>query len=77
LVGWHDPNFGVRFDDSLDAIEDAVPPGSLHFGAESSLSLLSEPHLRRLRRNGCIAMLPGIESWFDLGNKSRTGRRKG
>src|SRR4029079_2863382 len=26
-VGWHDPNFGVRFDDCMDAIEAAVPPG--------------------------------------------------
>jgi len=26
----------------------------------------------RLRRNGFGAILPGIESWFDLGNKSKT-----
>jgi hypothetical protein len=76
-VGWHDPNFGVRFNDCLDAIEDAVPPGSIDFIAESSLSLLSEPHLKRLQRNGFKAMLPGIESWYDLGNKSKTGRTKG
>ena len=37
LVAWHDPNFGVRFDDYLDMIEDAVPPGSIDFVAESSL----------------------------------------
>jgi hypothetical protein len=77
LVGWHDPNFGVRFDDYLDVIEEAVPPGSIDFIAESSLSLLSEPHLKRLARNGFIALLPGIESWFDLGNKSKTGALQG
>ncbi|MDR3700243.1 MAG: hypothetical protein P4L56_11440 [Candidatus Sulfopaludibacter sp.] len=77
LVAWHDPNFGVRFDDSLDMIEEAVPPGSIDFAAESSLSLLSEPHLKRLKRNGFKALLPGIESWFDLGNKSKTGSRQG
>ncbi len=76
-VGWHDPNFGVRFDDFLDAIEDAAPPGSIDFIAESSLSLLSEPHLQRLQRNGFKALLPGIESWYDLGNKSKTGKRTG
>lgn len=76
-VGWHDPNFGVRFDDYLDAIEEAVPPGSIDFIAESSLSLLGEPHLKRLERNGFKAILPGIESWFDLGNKSKTGKRVG
>ncbi len=77
LVGWHDPNFGIRFDDYLDAIEDAVPPGSMHHLAEMSLSLLSEPHLKRLRKNGFEGILPGIESWYELGDKSRTGARVG
>ncbi|HEX6669091.1 MAG TPA: hypothetical protein VF061_06010, partial [Gemmatimonadales bacterium] len=72
VVGWHDPNFGVRFDDYMDAIERAVPPGRMRHIAESSLSLLSEPHLQRLQRNGFQALLPGIESWFALGNKSKT-----
>ena len=76
-VAWHDPNFGVRFNEFLDAIEAAVPPGSIDFIAESSLSLLNEPHLKRLQKNGFKALLPGIESWYDLGNKSRTGSVKG
>ncbi len=76
-VGWHDPNFGVRFDDYMGAIEEAVPPGRIDFFAESSLSLLSEPHLTRLRTNGFKVILPGIESWFALGNKARTGREVG
>jgi radical SAM superfamily enzyme YgiQ (UPF0313 family) len=76
-VGWHDPNFGVRFDDYMDAIEEAVPPGAIDFIAESSLSLLSEPHVERLARNGFKALLPGIESWYDLGNKSKTGKKQG
>ena len=74
IVGWHDPNFGVRFDDYMDAVEAAVPPGRMRHIAESSLSLLSEPHLKRLRKNGFQAILPGIESWYDLGNKSKTRR---
>ncbi len=77
LVGWHDPNFGVRFDDYMNAIEEAVPQNRIDFIAESSLSLLSEPHVKRLRRNGFGAILPGIESWFDLGNKSKTGSLTG
>jgi hypothetical protein len=76
-VGWHDPNFGVRFDDTMQAIEEAVPPGSIDFVAESSLSLLTEPHLKRLQKNGFKGMLPGIESWYDMGDKSRTGRQRG
>jgi len=74
IVGWHDPNFGVRFDDYMEAVERAVPPGRMRHIAESSLSLLAEPHLKRLRANGFQAILPGIESWFDLGNKSKTRR---
>jgi hypothetical protein len=77
MVAWHDPNFGVRFDDYLDVIERAVPPGRIDFLAESSLSLLSEPHLRRLKHNGFKALLPGVESWFELGNKSKTGAQTG
>ena len=76
-VGWHDPNFGVRFDEIMAAIEEAVPPGRIDFAAESSLSLLSEPHLRRLQANGFKAILPGIESWYSMGGKSKTGRSIG
>ena len=76
-VGWHDPNFGVRFNDYMETIEEAIPPNSIDFLAESSLSLLSEANVERLKRNGFKAMLPGIESWFELGNKSKTGRKQG
>jgi hypothetical protein len=76
-VGWHDPNFGVRFDEFLTTIEDASDSGSISFAAESSLSLLSEPNVRRLRASGFKVMLPGIESWFSLGNKSKTGKKQG
>ena len=77
MVGWHDPNFGVRFNDYLDAIEEAVPAGSIRFIGESSLSLLTEPHVKRMRAVGFKATLPGIESWFGMGDKSRTGSRQG
>jgi hypothetical protein len=62
VVGWHDPNFGVRFDDYMNAIEEVVPEKS---------------NVKRLKRNGFGAMLPGIESWYDLGNKSKTGSMTG
>ncbi len=71
-IGWHDPSYGVRFDESMDAIEEAVPPGRIDFIAETPLSLLTEPRVKRLKKNGFKALLPGIESWFDLGGKSRT-----
>jgi hypothetical protein len=76
-VGWQDPNFGIRFEDYMNAIEEAIPLNSIDFIAESSLSLLSETHVQRLQRNGFKAILPGIESWYDMGNKSRTGKNRG
>jgi hypothetical protein len=76
-VGWHDPNFGVRFEDIMSAIEEAVPKDRIDFAAESSLALLSEPRLQRLRANGFKAMLPGVESWYSLGGKSKTGGASG
>ena len=58
-------------------IDDAVPPDTLTFAAESSLSLLSEEHARRLGEANFKLMLPGIESWYSFGNKAKTGRKTG
>jgi hypothetical protein len=61
----------------MDAIESVVPHGGIDFFAECSLSLLTEPHAKRLKKNGFIMIMPGIESWFGYGNKSRTGANIG
>jgi hypothetical protein len=76
-VGWHDPNFGIRFEETMSAIDEAVPSGRIDFIAESSLSILTEPHLKRLEKSGFKGILPGIESWYSMGNKSRTGHNVG
>ena len=77
LVGWHDPNFGIKFDENMHAIASAVPPKSFGFIGESSLSILTEEHLKVMQQNGFGALLPGIESWYELGNKSRTSHTSG
>ncbi len=76
IVGWHDPNFGVRFDDYLSVIEQADPDRRMRFIAESSLSLMSEEKVKRLANAGFEAVLPGIESWYDMGAKSKTGAKQ-
>ncbi len=76
-VAWHDPNFGIRFKENTDAIASVAPPGSFHFIGESSLSVLTESHLKIMKQIGFAAILPGIESWYDLGNKSHTNRITG
>lgn len=77
MIGWHDPNFGVRFNDYMGAMEEAVRPGSVRSVAEMSLSLLTDPNLDRLKTNGFVGMLPGIESWYDCSNKTKTTRVSG
>jgi hypothetical protein len=77
MIGWYDPNFGVRFDEYMSVIEEAAPNASVPFIAESSLSLLSEKNVSRLGKAGCVAILPGVESWYGMGNKSGTGRDQG
>lgn len=77
LIVWHDPNFGIRFEENMHAIASAAPAKSFRFIAESSLSILNEPHLKEMQQNGFEAMLPGIESWYELGNKSRTSHMAG
>lgn len=77
MVIWHDPNFGIRFNDYLSIVEEAAPNGSVPFIAESSLSLLSEKNVIRLGKAGCLVTAPGIESWYGMGNKSGTGHREG
>jgi hypothetical protein len=77
LIVWHDPNFGIRFEENMNAIASVAPAKSFRFIAESSLSILTEPHLKVLQQNGFEAMLPGIESWYELGNKSKTSHISG
>lgn len=70
IVGWYDPNFGVRFNDYMNVIESVVRPGRLKFIAECSLKQLTEPHVKRLASNGFVVLLPGVDSWTDFNRKS-------
>ncbi|HYI00640.1 hypothetical protein [Hyalangium sp.] len=75
LVGWHDPNFGVRFDEYLGAIESSGT--RLVHCASMSLSLMSAPNARRLGRARFGVLGPGVESWFDFSDKSGRARLLG
>jgi hypothetical protein len=77
FIVWHDPNFGVRFDENMESIASAAPAKSFRFIAESSLSILTEGHLKQMNQNGFEALLPGIESWYELGNKSKASHLYG
>lgn len=77
VVVFYDPNFAVRFDETMQTLEDACPNQSVKFIAESSLSILRTERVQRMWNAGVGGLLPGIETWNDLGNKSRTGRITG
>lgn len=77
LIGFHDPNFGVRFDQTMAALEAPDRPRLNPFVMESTLSLLDPGRLARLRAAGCIAVAPGIESFADYSAKSRATRISG
>lgn len=76
-VSWYDPNFGIKFNHFMELIESVVPQGAVDFIAECSLSVLNEPNVRRLKKNGFRMIMPGIESWFEYGEKSKTGLASG
>ena len=77
FVSYHDPNFGVNFDQTLSAIE-SVPEGSRNpYVMESSLSILKGPRLERLKDTNCVYVAPGVESWTDYSGKAAAGTRVG
>src|SRR3546814_358547 len=49
------------------------PPRSTRTDTLFPYTTLFRSHVKRLQRNGFDGLLPGIESWYDLGNKSKTG----
>jgi hypothetical protein len=77
VVGYHDPNFAIRFDATMDVIA-RVPAGRRNpYIMESSFSVLKEGRLERLRETNCVYVAPGIESWTEYSNKSGTSRQSG
>ena len=70
MVAWQDPNFGIRFKDNMEVIDSIGSRNRFRFLAESSLSILAEDHMKVMRKHNFKALLPGIESWYDMGNKS-------
>ncbi len=76
-IAFHDPNFAVKFDETLDVLE-RLPEGARNpYLMESSLSVLRGPRLQRLANTHCIYVAPGIESWSDYSNKGGVGRITG
>jgi len=59
-----DPNFGIRWDETLAALESIAPGRRNPISIETSLTNVRRPgRLARLHAANCMAIGPGIESW--------------
>jgi radical SAM superfamily enzyme YgiQ (UPF0313 family) len=80
MVGLHDPNFGVRFEQIFDVLEKIPNRKRINYTMETSLSILWGARLERLKNMGNFYIVPGIESWTAYSNKvgawSRTNPRQ-
>ncbi len=77
MIAYHDPNFAVRFEETMDVIE-RIPEGRRnHYVMESSLSILKVSRLKRLRDTNCVFAAPGVESWMDFSKKAGVGGKQG
>ena len=72
-VTYHDPNFGVKFDQVLGIIEKIPEKARNPYIMESSLSILRGSRLQRLKETNCIYIAPGIEAWTSYSNKAGVG----
>jgi hypothetical protein len=77
MIGFHDPNFAVKFDQVLDVLESVPAAKRSPYIVETSLAILRGDRIGRLGATGCASLAPGIESWSDYAGKSGVGRRAG
>src|SRR2546429_3620443 len=77
MVTYHDPNFGVKFDQVLGIVEEIPKEKRSPYIIESSLSILRGTKLRRLRDTKCLFIAPGVESWNNYSNKAVVGATMG
>ena len=77
VLGFHDPNFAIQFDATMRVLESIEPERRLPYVMESSLSVLKDDRLPRLRDTRCAYIAAGIESWQEYSGKAGAGRSNG
>lgn len=73
VVVFHDPNFAVKFDTTMKALESISPDRRSRYAMESSLSVLKSHRLARLGETNCVYIIAGVESWQSYSDKSGVG----
>jgi hypothetical protein len=77
MMAFHDPNFGVKLDEVLSALETAPPGRRVPYVMESSLSILRGERAARLGQTNCLVAAPGVESWNEFSKKAAAGHMSG
>ena len=73
MIGLHDPNFAVKFDQVFNVLEKIPDRKRRIYIMETSLSVLRNSRLERLKNMGDYYIVPGIESWMAYSNKVGAG----
>ncbi|SMF73510.1 Radical SAM superfamily enzyme YgiQ, UPF0313 family [Tistlia consotensis] len=76
-VIFSDPNFGVRFDQTVGAIESLAPDERPAYVIQCTLSVVKDERLERLRATGCVYLAAGVESWADYSGKAGSAGKQG
>jgi radical SAM superfamily enzyme YgiQ (UPF0313 family) len=73
MIGLHDPNFAVKFDQVFSVLEKIPNRKRCTYVMETSLSVLRDSRLKRLKDMGNFYIVPGIESWMAYSSKVGAG----
>jgi len=76
MIGLHDPNFAVKFEQVFDVLEKIPNRRRSTYIMETSLSILRRSRLERLKNMGNFYIIPGIESWAAYSSKVGAGSAK-
>ena len=75
MISFHDPNFAVNFEQVFNVLENTPKRRRSTYIIETSLSILRDSRLERLKNMGKFYIVPGIESWTDYSNKVQGGSK--
>ena len=75
MIGFHDPNFAVNFEKVFNVLEKIPKRRRSTYIIETSLSVLRDSRLERLKNMGKFYIIPGIESWTAYSNKVSAGSK--
>jgi len=73
IIGLHDPNFAVKFEQVFDVLEKIANRRRYRYVMEPSLSTLWGSRLERLKNIGNFYIIPGVECWTSYSNKVGAG----